>query len=125
LILIIFTGIRTEERRGKTIVQLPVPQDKNSHSRSTLKETFRKCMIDFVTKDKSYVLIPIDNIKYWTKREFCEVILEEFTELAGNQKAKLNHSVKLEFCTLEDHNFGEAVKACEAKIKEVKKKQGN
>ncbi|XP_060561346.1 uncharacterized protein LOC132721110 [Ruditapes philippinarum] len=113
-------GLKTEERSGKTIVQFPVPQDKNSHSRSTLKETFRKCMIDFVTKDKSYVLISIDNIKYWTKREFCEVILEEFIKLAETKNAKLNHSVKLEFCTLDDLNFGEAVKACDAKIKGVK-----
>jgi hypothetical protein len=69
-------------------------------------------------------LIPIDNIKYWSKIEFCQVILEEFTELAEDQKTKLNHSIKLEFCTIMDRNFGEAVKACGVKIKEAKCKTG-
>ncbi|XP_060587421.1 uncharacterized protein LOC132742944 [Ruditapes philippinarum] len=113
-------GIKTEVRSEKTIVHFPVPQDNDSHYRSKLKEAFRKFMLDFVTKDKSYVLISLDDIKCLTKREFCEVILEEFTKLAENQKAKLNHPVKLEFCTMMDRNFGEAVKACEAKIKEFK-----
>jgi hypothetical protein len=105
-------------------VQFPVPQINDSHSRSILKETFRKFVKDYITKDKNCVLIPLDDIKYWTKRDFCEVILEEFTELAKNQKTKLNHPVKVEFCTMMDRNFGEAVKACKAKIEKVNSKPG-
>jgi hypothetical protein len=81
-------------------------------------------VINYVTKDLNFVLIPIDDVKFWTKKEFCEVILEEIIALAENQKMKHDHPVKLEFCTMEDHNFREAVKACEAQIKEVKCKPG-
>jgi uncharacterized protein with HEPN domain len=47
--------------------------------------------------------------------------VEEFIALAEKQTFKLkNKFVKIVFCSLEDRNIGEAVKAVEAKIKEVK-----
>ena len=117
--LIPVTDIKAENRSGKTFVQFPAPL-----SSEKLKENFFQCFKDFVAKDKSFILIPIDNIKNWTKRTFCEAVLEGFIVLAVKYGSTQSYDVKLAFCTMEDRNFNEAVKACEGKIDEVHRKQG-
>ena len=118
-----FLDLKADCRPRKTIVQFPVQGNNAPDATNNLKRNFKEVLKKFVKKENNYVMIPIDDVKGWTIKKFCETVLEEFIAFAEERKS-ISYTVKLEFCTMMDYKFGEAVKACEAAQKGVKSEPG-